>query len=82
MSFNNIHMVNEYIENIPWYGMEYVLRFVFVHLSMFACLFVSVVVRKSIHEWWWWAIEEITKILSIFNVWIIHSWASFIVIIK
>jgi hypothetical protein len=33
MSFNNIHMVNKYNNNIPWHGMEYALRFLHVHLD-------------------------------------------------
>jgi len=26
-SLNDIHVVKEYIKNIPWHGMEYALRF-------------------------------------------------------
>jgi hypothetical protein len=36
-SLNNIHMIGEYIKNIPWHGKEYALRFFHVHPSKLAC---------------------------------------------
>jgi len=42
MSLNNILVANEYTKNIPWHGMEYVLRFFRVHSSKLACLCLPV----------------------------------------
>jgi len=36
MSINNIHVANEYTNNIPWHGMEYALRFFLAHLNKLA----------------------------------------------
>jgi hypothetical protein len=35
-SQTNFHMVDKYIKNISWYGMEYFLKFFLVHLNKFA----------------------------------------------
>jgi hypothetical protein len=42
-SFNNIHMENEYTKNIPWDGMEYIVRFLLAHLSKLVHLPVNIV---------------------------------------
>jgi hypothetical protein len=64
MSHNNIHMVEEYIKNIPWHGMEYALRFLFCspeHFQLFACLPTSIIViwrcaNLKVHRSWTWCV--------------------------